>query len=361
VHLDINTPSVSSPLMRAYTEVYGKDSEGKEVAICWLSALVNPTESYGSKTVSLSLDRSWIIKAGAKAPFVLKNTFLQDAYVHVLLSSVESMPVVMPGYVHDRIHRLPHLPNMEISEEMTVGVRPVMNVSQVEVAAPTLMLVHGYCSSTNPFKDSASNIYTNAAYFLNKDGNLNNQRFSELVDTYADSLNMNSYSIVGHSQGGMVGLHMLNYFFSGMDQPTTGRRIQSIGTPYQGCTAAGSAANLGKAFGVGCGTNTDLSVDGAKLWLSGITAANQLQVYYATTTYQQGNFFGDYCNMAINAILQWPNDGTTEFKYASLPKAATQPNNLGNTQKWCHTTGMKYAAQYTNAALNTQFNTNAAR
>lgn len=76
-----------------------------------------------------------------------------------------------------------------------------------------------------------------------------------------------------------------------------GRKIQSIGTPYQGsyrrkfteisgCTAAGSAANLGSAFGVGCGDNFDLSLDGAVLWLSGISSDAKANVYYYTTTYK---------------------------------------------------------------------------
>ena len=47
---------------------------------------------------------------------------------------------------------------------------------------------------------------------------------------------VNSYyncRYVGHSQGGAAGLHLKNYYFSGLDYVTEGRVLQSIGTPYQ--------------------------------------------------------------------------------------------------------------------------------
>jgi len=69
------------------------------------------------------------------------------------------------------------------------------------------------------------------------------------------------------------------------------------------------------------------------------------------------SFFGDYCNLAINLVLQWPNDGTAEIKYAKI----TGGNNMGNTQKQCHTDGMAYKAQCTDANRNALMNSAAAR
>jgi hypothetical protein len=69
---------------------------------------------------------------------------------------------------------------------------------------------------------------------------------------------MTRYGIIAHSQGGMVATHIRNYLFSGLDSAEGNRLIQSVGTPYNGNTAAGSAANLGDIFGIGCGSNTDL-------------------------------------------------------------------------------------------------------
>lgn len=38
---------------------------------------------------------------------------------------------------------------------------------------------------------------------------------------------------MGHSQGGMVGAHIQNYYWTGLDQVTGGRVVQTVGTPYQ--------------------------------------------------------------------------------------------------------------------------------
>lgn len=64
------------------------------------------------------------------------------------------------------------------------------------------------------------------------------------------------------------------------------------------------------------------------MWLSGISNDARKDVFYSTTTYKQGNLFGDYCNAAVNLVLQWPNDGTTETKYADLPSG----KSLGNKE-----------------------------
>ena len=61
-----------------------------------------------------------------------------------------------------------------------------------------------------------------------------------------------------------------------------------------------------------------------------------------------GTLLGDYCNLAANSVLSFPNDGTTEQKYARLSSATF----MGETQEQCHVTGMKYPAQYHDTARN---------
>lgn len=68
--------------------------------------------------------------------------------------------------------------------------------------------------------------------------------------------------------------------------------------------------------------------DGAALFLSGIDKETRKNVYFYTTTYQQGKVFGDYCNLAVNAILEWPNDGITELRLGKLDGA----NYMGNKE-----------------------------
>lgn len=73
---------------------------------------------------------------------------------------------------------------------------------------------------------------------------------------------------------------------------------------------------------------TVCSRDGAVNWLAGISTEARKDVYFFTTTYKQRTFFGDYCSLATNTILQWPNDGVTELKYAKLEGA----NDMGNEE-----------------------------
>jgi len=80
-------------------------------------------------------------------------------------------------------------------------------------------------------------------------------------------------------------------------------------------------------------------------------------VNFYTTTYVQGKFLGDYCNLATNLVLKWPNDGVAEFELSQLPGG----QNMGNTEGWCHSVGMKYDPQCENRDRNKQMNAAAAR
>jgi len=360
IHLGVTSTSTMQPvdaLFRAYAEVWGTDSSNNDVPACWIESLVYMDEQQdGSYIVTLELDTNWLKRAGVTAPLTLRNVYISDATVHVPVTEMTEIPVTMTNQASKLLMAIPAKKmNIPITKEMRQGVRPSRaHVNRTE-AAPTLMMVHGYCADSNPFNKFGD--FTNAAFFLEKMATRDNNKFSELVAEYANTLGMTSFGIIGHSQGGTVSLHLLNYFFTGLDEATGSRVIQSVGTPWKGCSAAGSAANLGKAFGVGCGANPDLTTDGANLWLSGIDTENFKSVYYYTTSYEQGNFFGDYCNLAVNLVLQWPNDGVTEIKYAKL----TGGNNMGNKEKWCHTTDMTYPAQYLDRPRNAEMNSLAAR
>jgi len=333
---------------RVYTELYGTDSNGNEVAVCWLGGMVDVMQIHNQQILTLEVNKNWLKMAGAKAPLTLKNTVVHDAYVHVPLSSLAEIHVQCEDA---------HLPivtgpvQMQITKEMKEGKRRFN--ATANAAAPSLMLIHGYCSSTNPWQSG----FTDASLFLEPQASLTNEKFAQLVVEHADELGMKSWGGVGHSQGGVVLVHILNYYESGLDESTGGRRIQSVGTPYYGNSGAGSAANLIKIFGYGCGENFDLTQDGSNLWMAGIRPESRKEVFYYTTTYKQGNLFGDYCNMAVNLVLQWPNDGTTEIKYTKLDSAT----NLGNVEKWCHTTDMAYPAQYDDVNRNKDMNSKASR
>jgi len=315
---------------------------------------VDVAQTASEKYIQLELNMKWLTLAHASTPLTLKNVAVQESVNFIPVSQIPEIKVQISEETNKKINSLNFVVT-GITKEMREGVRTLQPVND-SVAVRKLVLIHGYCAGENPFQPNAAQ-FTDAVFFSNPNANLGNNAFAQKVADFVNSQGITSFGAIGHSQGGMVGLHLLNYFETGLDFATGGVKLQSLGTPYNGCSAAGSSANLGKAFGVGCGSNTDLSVDGAKLWLAGITAESRKEVNYYTTSYEQGSFFGDYCNMAINAVLEWPNDGTTEIQYASLSGATSK----GNTQKQCHTTGMKYTAQYLDNNRNKAMNTAAAR
>jgi len=350
--IDIEVSGTGDQL-RAYAEVLGLDFFTKEEKpAAWVGGIVEVQNNI----ITLELDVNWLKLAGVTGPFTLQNVYVADLVTSFPVAAF-SAPMAVRG--SENVHIEPSLTQIEITKEMRFGVNPLKDLYEVwrnASAGPSLILLPGYCSSSNPFSTDRGS-FTDAGFFEMTRGNYGHHAFATKVLEFIEPLNLPSFSLIGHSQGGPVAVHMCNYFFTGLDNVAGGHAIQSVGSPYVGCTAAGSLANLGQIFGVGCGSNNDLSIDGSKTWLAGINADCRALVHFYTTTYEQGNFFGDYCNLAINLILQWPNDGTTEVKFAPLPNAV----NEGNTQKQCHISGMKYPPQTSDANRNQKMNREAGR
>jgi len=343
---------------RAYAEVWGVGANG-EVAICWIGGVTSTVALGSGYVLPLGLDLQWVAKAGAKAPFTLKNVLVQDIGTFMPVSQAAQIVVSTTGLakLHNMVAMLAKLPNVqtEITEQMRSGVRPAHLVNVNVTGSVPLIALHGYCSGRNPFQANSED-FTNALYFVDGKANRLHDAYAMLVNAFAEANGASAWAGVGHSQGGSVLLHLHEYYWTGLSVPTSGRRIQSIGSPYLGCTGAGSAANLIKIFGAGCGSNYDLAVDGATLWSRALTPAAKADVYFYTTTYKQGTFFGDWCNLAVNLVLEWPNDGTAELEYSILPGA----NNMGNTQEQCHTIDMGYPPQYDDSGRNAIINNNRA-
>jgi hypothetical protein len=348
-YIDIGVTGTGNQL-RAYAEVLGTDPVTSEVKpACWLGGVV--TEQDG--VVTLVLDVNWLKLAGVTGPLSLQNVYIADLVTSYPVSSSSEQMHVSGS---ESLHIEPTATPIFVTDEMLFGVNPLPQPNETAPDAISLVALPGYCSSSNPFKPNSAD-FTNAGFFEMPRGNYNHNPFAQKVLDWLKTIGSDSFSLIGHSQGGCVSTHIANYYFTGLDNAKNGRPITSVGTPYSGCTAAGSLANLGEVFGVGCGSNNDLSLDGSKNWGTGISSATRNKIYLYSTTYEQGGFFGDYCNLPINLVLQWPNDGTTEIKYCKFDGATY----LGNTEKQCHTSDMKYPAQYADSARNQQINKLAAR
>ncbi len=190
--------------------------------------------------------------------------------------------------------------------------------------------------------------------FSDPNANRTHDQFAQLIRGQGGGLK--SFGVVAHSQGGAASLQLYSYYWSGLDYSTGSRLIQSVGTPYRGTPLAGDLAILGAIFGSGCGTNFDMTYDGAALWLSGIPSWARAEVYYYTTSFL-GDFGFDYCSLLTDFFLTDPDDGVVERDYGQLPGG----NNMGHTEGWCHTTGMRDPAQYNDHARNAVMNANGNR
>ena len=327
---------------RAYAQLWGHDQSGREIPVAWLGGMVTPANG----AIGLEFDSRWIALAGARAPYLLRALRLEDPDHFITVAQADALAI------SDRIAPVAASKSVQIDEAMTMGVRPILAAAQAKGVGTRLLLVHGYCSG---------NVWTvpnfsNASIFLDLNQSRSNDAFAQRINTFGNT--WNSYGIVAHSQGGMASLHLYNYYWSGLDNAAGSRLIQSVGTPYKGTNLAGVLAALGGIFGVGCGTNTDLTYNGAANWLAGISTASRAKVNFHTTSFKVTNWWtNDYCNFASDLVLGDPEDGTTEQANGQLSGGI----NRGHVTGQCHTDGMRDPAQVRDASRNSIMNANAAR
>jgi hypothetical protein len=340
----------------ASAEVWGSAADGTLAPVAWISGMVAPEPGSGDSRLGLSLHGGWLDRAGLGLPLELREVRIQDRHTHGVLAHSRRMPL--------RTQRLPPPqpliaagggpppPALQTGAagglgSGTLGHGVSASAGPDEVVVRALMLVHGYCSSLVwPVGDFSGDLLP----FADPNANRSHDEFAQLIGALGALVN--SHGVVAHSQGGPASLQLLTYYWSPLDLAHGGRRIQSLGSPYQGTALAGDLAVLGQIFGAGCGTNFDLSYDGAALWLSGIPTWARAEVWYFTTS-----FSGLWCDFVTNLILTNPEDGVVELVAAQLPGG----NNMGHVVGQCHTTGMGNPAQYFDQGRNAQMNDAAAR
>jgi hypothetical protein len=327
---------------RAIGEVWGTNGAGKSVAIAWLGGMVSPSGG----AISLGFDERWVALSGAKAPYELRNLRIEDPDHFITVASTERMALDMSAL---RTRAKPS--DIVIDERMTMGQRPA-STNSVAGTGQRLLLVHGYCSGgvwpTSQF--------STASTFLDANQNRSNDQFAIRIRDFGAT--WNSFGTVSHSQGGMATLHLYTYYWSGLDNATGNRLLQSVGTPYKGTNLSGILATIGSWFGVACGSNSDLTYSGTSAWLSGIPSWARAKVNYYTTSFKYTNWWtNDYCNFATDLVLSDPEDGTTEQVNGQLSGGV----NRGHVTGECHTSGMRDPAQYLDSGRNATMNSNAAR
>lgn len=340
VNLPVNGLKDGSKVV-AYAEVWGTNASGKQTPVAWIGGMAIAEAG----RLPVVLDGRWLTRSEARSGYELRNVRLQDPDYFVTLAQADGLALQVP--------RLPagaRNVNAVVTDDMRMGKRPASVAT--DAVGGKLMLVHGYCSGSNPWPAAQ---FSSNIVFLDANKSRTHDQFANLIKTFGASYP--SYGIVAHSQGGCASLHLYTYYWSGLDSATGGTRlIQSVGTPYQGTALAGNLAALGSVFGAGCGSNQNLTYSGAATWLSGIPTWARAKVHFATTSFNDGWGY-DYCNIATDLFLSDPDDGVVEKAYAQLSGA----NNRGHKTGWCHTSGMRDPAQTSDSSRNADMNVNASR
>jgi len=327
-------------------EVWGTDERGERRAMAWLSRIqpgaARTPGGAGDAVLDLRLDAGWMTHTGLLPPLELRNVRVQDVATHAVIAADERMPVDLDP----RWRALPALrrsaPPLSALAGPTAGVSaPPAGEPTSAPLSPGLMLVHGYCSGGGvwPLADFTGPLTS----FLDASQNRTHDEFANLI--VAQAAGYSSFGVVGHSQGGAAALHLLTYYTSGLDAASGARRIQSVGTPYQGTPLA----SLGS---FACGVNNDMTPAGAATWLAGIPTWARAEVSYYTTADD-----GSACQFLTSLLLSDPEDGTTERARGQLPGGV----NMGHVTGWCHTTGMSDPPQYRDAGRNGVMDAAAAR
>lgn len=320
-------------------ELWGK-GQNDMVPVAWIGGMVTPEAAANGWSLPLSLDGRWLALAGTTTGLELRQVRIQDPETHIVISQLDTIALQA-----DTLPANATSPVEAVTDEMLMGTRPAQG--QAPEAAGVLMLIHGYCSGgVWPLSQ-----FTQYAQFQDYNQNRSHNQFAQRIDTFGDQFS--SFGAVAHSQGGAASLHLYTYYWSGLDYSSGSRRIQSVGTPYQGTSLAGDLAVLGSIFGVGCGTNFDLTYDGSALWLSGIPSWARDDVYYHTTSFKDVWWRYDYCNILSDLLLSDPDDGVVERWSGQLSGG----NNLGHKTGWCHTSGMRDPSQTSDSARNSNMNT----
>ncbi len=346
----------SAPVQLAL-EVWGERPGAGAVPIVWLSRMSAP-EGAGARWIDLALDARWLNAAGSASGLELRRLRLQDPDTHVVLDALERAPLALaalPALVGGPAGAItPDMLSRPALGEERAAAGPPRSGQRLGLlaAAPaplerprerSLLLVHGYCAGGSPWPPAQFSQPRSA--FADPDQNRSHDAFAQLLGAFAAQEGLDSFGVVAHSQGGAAALHLLTYYQSGLERSFGGRRIQSVGTPYQGTPLA----SLGS---FACGVNDDMTPSGSAAWLAGIPSWARAEVHYWTTSNA-----GSACNFFTNLVLGSPNDGVIEMARGQLPGAT----NHGHKTGWCHSTGMSNPAHYTDAVRNAEMNAAAAR
>lgn len=360
-HLNTNQSVNPKQLYHVVAEIWA-DNE----PLVWFGGLAHPTDINVQqfqliKTVDVRMLQNR--KDTVSPEFSIQNVMILSADSRVPLSTLHYQPITM---LNRLLQQTPIKPGeYPITPEMLEGPIDNMNESTLLEASngnplldqPKLNKVgwfHGYCSAQVwPTRHQGIDSVSPAKPYANMS-----------IKDYADFIeksmaHYHTWSAITHSQGGLSVMYILTHYKkSGLTKMKAAmkkgqRLIQALAAPFSGTRIAGIWADLGLMGGKGCGSNSDLTKEGAARFLATTPDWVRNEVYFYTTSSDEET----RCDERSGWLLGSPEDGVVSKENATLERGHDQ----GHTYRECHTDGMHYQAQTQNKERNLFMNKHAAR
>ncbi|MEM9557662.1 MAG: hypothetical protein AAGC60_25615 [Acidobacteriota bacterium] len=351
----------------AHAELWGRDAEGRPEAVAWVGGIKEPViAGDGTVRLPLGIDARWFQRSAARPPFELRTLRLHDVDTFEVLALASRLPVeiaVAPSLVagrsvdesKDALDRLP-----AIDRTMRYGPAPAKTTSidrdagASELATKNglpverLVISHGYCGSNAGWMPYISDFWaTLDAHGRNKVHLFNDPRQGRSHDQFAQQLMAfiearpdDAYSIIGQSQGGVAGVHLLAFYnFEPLDSSAATYKVQTVASPWGGSQIMDTLEYLTSTNSllgpVGrivtamweCPIVPNLTTGGAALWRSLLPPAvlDAVRFYRA-----KGGTWP--CHEVLSALIHGDDDGVVTV----TAQGHTGVDNGGLKTQQCH-------------------------
>ena len=215
IDVDWDGPDVS---YRAFAQVWGTGENKEEVPVAWISGLVDVQKKkyclFNCHYIQMQLDSRWLELVNAKPPLVLKSVSLEEIKSFITLSTANSLRVASDDSLTNWSLSL-SAENIEIDWEMKEGYNPYRMKKDNNTAADgQILLLHGYCAAFNGF---LLDYFDNYLVFEEYGQNFLHDEYAKKVIDFVNDKGATRFSVLGHSQGGPVAVHLYTYYPTGLD------------------------------------------------------------------------------------------------------------------------------------------------
>ena len=221
IKVEVKWDPQSRDTYRGYAEVYGTGNGGVSVPVAWVGGLMQVKQaSSSSYMLQFELDSRWLVLANATFPLTLRNLTFEEIDGFIAVVKVQQLlKVSTRSPLIAQWRPMMKASDVDITYEMRNGYSPYRGKnydsdSTTANSAGAIALVHGYCSDQPPFPSAH---FTNPVVFSDLGKSRTIDAFARLIISFTAGLDLQRFSIVAHSQGGMAAVHMLTFFNTPLD------------------------------------------------------------------------------------------------------------------------------------------------